>query len=143
MSKELTVIEQREVEFYDDQIVAVLVDEDGRRAAYIPIRPMTRLLGVNWDGQRRRILRDPVSSTVVKGVVVTTTPGALCAWGSRHTAYQQMQVFPMVSRAAAQQQVEKIVARQVRRGYRVVVSSGITLDMEADAVAKTLLPVRE
>lgn len=70
--KALVPVEEKEVEFYGDEITALRI-EDG--TVYVPIRPICRLLGVNWDGQRRRILRDPVLSEEVKGVVVTTTPG--------------------------------------------------------------------
>jgi len=70
--KALVPVEEKEVEFYGDEITAVRAT-DG--TIYIPIRPICRLLGLNWDGQRRRILRDPVLAEEAKGVVVSTTPG--------------------------------------------------------------------
>lgn len=70
--KALTPIEQKQVEFYGDELTAVRA-ADG--SIYVPVRPICRLLGLNWDGQRRRILRDAVLSEEVQGVVVTTTPG--------------------------------------------------------------------
>jgi hypothetical protein len=68
----LVPIEERQVEFYGDELTAVRTS-DG--TVYVPIRPICRLLGLNWDGQRRRIQRDAVLSQEAKGVVVTTTPG--------------------------------------------------------------------
>lgn len=70
--KALVPIEEKEVEFYGDEITAVRA---ANGIVYIPIRPICRLLDINWDGQRRRILRDPVLAEEAKGVVVTTTPG--------------------------------------------------------------------
>lgn len=71
--KALAPIEEKEVEFYGDDITAVRT-ADGN--IYVPIRPICRLLGLNWDGQRRRILRDSVLDGEARGVVVTTTQGS-------------------------------------------------------------------
>jgi hypothetical protein len=72
-SKALMPIEEKQVEFYEDELTAARV-EGG--TVYMPIRPIRRLLGLNWDGQRRRILRDAVLSEEVQGIVVTTTPSS-------------------------------------------------------------------
>jgi hypothetical protein len=71
MSKDLQVIDQKTVLFYEDEITAVRV-ADG--TIYVPIRPICDHLGVNWSGQYKRIQRDPILSDVVSGVVVTPTP---------------------------------------------------------------------
>lgn len=65
----------REVEFYGDQIVAVLVAAPGqaRPAIYVPVRPLCEYIGVSWSGQRERIMRDPVLSEVSEFVRVTRT----------------------------------------------------------------------
>lgn len=70
MSEEtgLTVVEQREVIFYGDELTAFRV-EDG--SVYVPIRPICERLGVDWSSQRQRIHRDPVLARYF--VVVTTT----------------------------------------------------------------------
>ncbi len=68
----LMVVEQKEVVFYDDGIVAVRV-ADG--TVYVPIRPICSLLGIDWAGQRRRINRDAVLSEVMRSVDVTSTEG--------------------------------------------------------------------
>jgi predicted DNA-binding WGR domain protein len=62
----------------------------------------------------------------------------LCAWGSRQTAYQQTRVFPMASQVAAEKQVNKIVASKIKRGYRVIVASGIDLAAAAADVPAVL-----
>lgn len=71
---DLTVIEQREVAFYDDTVTAVLVEDDGRRGVLVPLGPICDTLGVAWHGQRERIGRDPVLSKYLQGVRVTRTP---------------------------------------------------------------------
>ena len=67
---ELAIVEQREVTFYGDELVAVKV-ADGQ--VYVPVRPLCELLGVSWTGQRRRINRDDVLSDVTRSVNVTFT----------------------------------------------------------------------
>ncbi len=71
--KQLTVIEQREITFYDDQVIAVKVEDE---QIYVPIRPICDLIGIDSASQRRRIDRDLVLSEVVKLCdVVTTSQG--------------------------------------------------------------------
>lgn len=72
MSEEsgLAVIEQKRVEFYGDEIVAIRA-ENG--TVYVPVRPICDLLGIDWSGQRQRIMRDPVLSQVSMSVGVITT----------------------------------------------------------------------
>lgn len=69
----LAPIEQREIDFYDDRIVAVLVDVPGKTEPdiYVPVRLLCQFLGVDWSGQRQRIMRDPVLSSVARIVGVT------------------------------------------------------------------------
>jgi hypothetical protein len=76
MSKNTALIplEQKTVVFYDDEVTAVLVEQDGRQTVYVPIRPICEFLGVDWRSQYSRIRRDPVLSKYFTGVVITTTP---------------------------------------------------------------------
>lgn len=61
------------VNFYEDEITAVVEVEDGRRVVYVPLRPLCDYLGVSWSAQYERIQRDPVLSEVVMSVRVTRT----------------------------------------------------------------------
>lgn len=71
MSEEALVpVEQKEVLFYEDTIVAVRV-ADG--TVYVPVRPLCELLGVSWTDQRRRINRDAVLSQEMHSVNVMFT----------------------------------------------------------------------
>lgn len=70
----LTILEQREVNFYDDLIVAILVQEEsGQQVAYVPIRPICDLMGVDRSAQQRRVQRDPVLSQVSKTIPVRSS----------------------------------------------------------------------
>ena len=72
-SKSLVPVEQKEVMFYEDTIVAVRLT-DGN--VYVPIRPICDNLGVTLAGQRERINRDPVLAEVITSVSVTLTQQA-------------------------------------------------------------------
>lgn len=72
----LAAPEQREVAFYDDRVVAVLIPSGtgDKPAVFVPIRPICDQLGISWPAQFERIKRDPVLSEVSQGVRVTRTP---------------------------------------------------------------------
>lgn len=69
----LIPIEQKLIDFYDDEITAVLVEVDDRQQVYIPIRPICDYLGLSWSGQRERINRDPILLEAKRFVRVTRT----------------------------------------------------------------------
>ena len=85
MSEEqaLIPIEERQVDFYGDDIIAVLVGVNGEEHVYIPVRPICTYLGLSWSGQSERIKRDLVLSEEARFVRVTRTnlggnPNILC-----------------------------------------------------------------
>lgn len=70
----LVPLEEREVDFYGDRIVAVeVIGESGEPDIYIPVRPLCEFLGLNWSAQFRRIQRDPVLVAQARSVAVTAT----------------------------------------------------------------------
>jgi hypothetical protein len=69
-SKSLVPIEQKEVMFYEDSIVAVRLPDS---SIFIPVKPICDLLGVDWGGQYRRIQRDPVLAEEIQRIDVTST----------------------------------------------------------------------
>ncbi len=72
MSKTFTVIEQKEVTFYDDQITAVRAN-DGH--IYVSIRHMCNGLGLNDRSQRRRIQNHTVLKKGYSSGVIMTPEG--------------------------------------------------------------------
>ena len=72
----LEPIEEREIEFQGDSVLAVLVEseEEGRApSVYVPLRPICERLGVAWAAQLRRINRSDVLSKMTRSVTVTVT----------------------------------------------------------------------
>jgi len=70
----LTPVEQKTIIFYDDELTAVRVEQEGSSAVYVPVRRLADNLGLDWRSQLRRIQRDNVLAEAVKGVVIMTTP---------------------------------------------------------------------
>ena len=73
-STALVPVEEKVVEFYEDEVMAVAVEVEGRRRIYVPIRPIVEYLGLDISGQLQRIRRDAILSDAIAGVVITTTP---------------------------------------------------------------------
>lgn len=69
----LAPIDQRVIDFYGDEVLGVLIEQAGERRIYVPIRPICRYLGLDWSGQRQRIMRDDVLADETRLVVVTPT----------------------------------------------------------------------
>jgi len=70
----LTPLEQREVEFYGDNLLAIRAN-DGH--VYVAIKQMCDALGIDGQGQRRRMERHVVISKGLKGIDKLSTPGGL------------------------------------------------------------------
>ncbi len=82
---ELVPVEQKEVEFYGDAIIAVRTS-DG--SVHVPVRPVCDLLGVNWTAQYRRINRDAVLSEGMSSVEITAQEG-------KRMVARKMQCLPL------------------------------------------------
>lgn len=117
----LAPIEQREIEFYNDRIVAVLVDVPGREQPdiFVPVRPLCEFLGVAWSPQLRRLRRDPVLTECVKGVTVTVTPG-----GAQEMACLPIDLVPGwlfgISAARVKPELREKIIRYQRECFRVL-----------------------
>jgi hypothetical protein len=73
-NRALVPVEERTVDFYGDEITAVLIQIEDKSQIYIPIKPISDYLGLSWSGQFERIKRDPVLSEVIQGIRVTRIP---------------------------------------------------------------------
>ena len=87
MSKDLTVIDQREVTFYDDQLTAVRAD-DGQ--VYVSVRHMCDALGLAQRGQVLRIKRNEILEEGYKGGIMMITPG-----GRQRTGMLRVDLVPL------------------------------------------------
>jgi hypothetical protein len=50
--------------------MAVLVESDGLKQVFIPVRPTCDYLGLSWAGQRQRIHRDEILEEVSSECVI-------------------------------------------------------------------------
>ena len=82
----LIPIEQKEVLFYGDTLIAVRALSANAKDSqiYVPIKPISDALGLNWSGQHARINRDEVLSQeaalirIDTGNIVGGRPDQLC-----------------------------------------------------------------
>lgn len=68
----LVPIEEKSIDFYGDTVFAILVEKDGEKEVYVPIKPISDALGLDWSGQYQRIQRDAELSEVCELIGVTT-----------------------------------------------------------------------
>jgi len=88
MSDESTAfvaIQERGVDFHGDEILATLVEVEGIRQVYIPLRPICDYLGLDWSAQLQRLKRDAVLSEVMSSVVITPTLVSEQGYKQRYT----------------------------------------------------------
>jgi len=65
-----------QIDFYGDSLLVVLVEINEERQAVIPLRQFCDYLGVNWSGQRQRLLRDEeLAEEVVSVAIIATQTG--------------------------------------------------------------------
>lgn len=64
-------IREQAIDFYGDTIYAVLVEKDGEQRVYVPIKPISDALGLDWSAQYRRIQRDDELSEVSELIAIT------------------------------------------------------------------------
>jgi hypothetical protein len=141
MGKALAVVEQKVVQFYGDELIAIRA-QDG--AVYVPVRPICDLLGVDWSSQRQRIARDPVLAEVIKPcVVVTTTQG-------QPDQRREMLALPLdyvsgflfgINASRAKEEVRERLIRYQRECYQVLAEAfqegRLTTDPTLDELLKS------
>lgn len=133
----LMPVEERTVEFYGDEIKgAVVIHAPSDRVVYVPIRPLCDFLGINWDGQRQRLQRDPVLSAETQSVIINTPGGP-----------QESICLPLdmlngwlfgISAGRVKEEIRDRVIRYQRECYRVLAEA-----FQAPTVADPLAQVEE
>lgn len=83
MENKLAVVEQKEVNFYDDDLIAVLA-EDGR--VYVSFRHLCDALGLNRSTQVRKVRDHEILNEGYKGGVIMTPPSKDGKGGGRQQA---------------------------------------------------------
>jgi hypothetical protein len=72
-SQAIIPVDERAIDFYGDEVMGVIIEEDGERRIFVPVRPICDYLGLSWAGQRERIMRDDVLAESIRSVRVTRT----------------------------------------------------------------------
>ncbi len=83
METSLKVIEQKEIPFYDDELIAVR-SEDGK--VYVSVRHLCEALGLDRRGQVRRLQRNEILTEGYKGGVIMSPPSPSGVGGGRQRA---------------------------------------------------------
>lgn len=133
----LQPVEQKDVLFYEDEIVAVKLADS---SIYVPVKPICDLLGVDWAGQYRRIQRDPVLSTESQRIDVTSTRRGTQPMICLPLDYLSGFLFGLNANRVKEELREKVILYQ-RECYRVLAEAfqegRLTADPTFDELLKT------
>jgi hypothetical protein len=120
----LIPIEERSVQFYEDEIVAVLVRINDQLVVYVPLRPLCRYLGLAWTGQHDRVRRDPVLSEALKSVRVTRTDSQGSKRGDPDVLCLPLEYIPGwlfgISSSRVKPELQERIIRYQRECFRVL-----------------------
>jgi len=145
-SKALVPIEEKQVDFYGDNIPAVLVqaDQEGDSLIYVPLRPLCDFLGLNWSAQTRRLRRDAVLTEMTSTVAVTATDGRQRNMLCLPLDYLNGWLFGVNASRVNESMRDKVIRYQ-RECYRILAEAFIDRPLPAGAPDSmtTLLQVRE
>ncbi len=145
----LTIIEQRTVIFYDDEITAVLIEVEGRQSIYVPVRPICDFLGVSWQGQNRRIKGDEVLSGMSMSVNITLTD---IEPSSRRPKTSRMLCLPLefingflfgINPKRVKPEVKENLIRYQMECYRVLADAFLQQGTAVSNTEASLIQVRE
>ena len=134
-TKDLQTIEQKQVEFYGDELTAVRAD-DGH--VYVSTAQMCNSLGIDVQAQTRRIRRQGVLADGFQGVANLATPGG------RQTAYMlRVDLIPLwlsgIRTAAVSENVRPKLERFQREAAKVLWEAFQEGRLTADPVFDELL----
>ena len=119
ISTALVPVQQRQVDFYGDEIVAVMIDEGEESQVYVPLRPIVEYLGLTWQGQWERVKGDEILAEVVRSVRVTLTEAGSRTLLCLPLDYLSGWLFGIEARRVKPELKEKIL-RYRRECYRVL-----------------------
>jgi hypothetical protein len=71
--KELVPLQVRQIDFYGDEITAVVLEQNGRQGVSVPLRPICEYLGLSWSSQLQRLREDEVLSEALSSVLLSNT----------------------------------------------------------------------
>jgi len=141
--KELSIIEQKTVMLYDDELIAIRAD-DGH--IYVSLRHLCEALGLARQGQVRRIRDNDILSEGYKGGNILLPPSLTGRGGGRQKAgLLRVDLVPLwltgVSINAVKEEVQDKLKRFQREAAKVLWEAfqegRLTADLEFDALIET------
>jgi hypothetical protein len=113
---ELTVIEQREVSFYEDELLAVRAD-DG--AVYVAIRQLCDALGVDRRGQVRRIKdHDVLAEGYRRGGLISPPSTSGRGGGLQKATFLRVDLVPLWLSGISPNRIKEEVRSKLKRFQR-------------------------
>ncbi|NPV72303.1 MAG: phage antirepressor N-terminal domain-containing protein [Pelotomaculum sp.] len=70
-TKDMQVLTVQKVRFYDDELMAAVVEKDGKQEIYVAVKPICEKFGLSWPRQFRKIKGHSVFS---EGIALMATP---------------------------------------------------------------------
>ncbi|MCL4805286.1 MAG: ORF6C domain-containing protein [Anaerolineae bacterium] len=130
----LTVVEQREVNFYEDELTAVRAD-DGQ--IYVSIKSLCEALGITTAPQARRIKRTGILETGFKGITILVTPG-----GSQTAGMLRVDLVPLfltgisvkAVKEAARPKLERFQREAAKVLWEAFQQGRLTVDLDFDTL---------
>jgi hypothetical protein len=119
----LTPEEIKTVDFYGDPITGALVHIEGEARIFVPLRPLTRFLGLNWSAQYRRALRDEILAPEIRGVAIMATPAdGSPSGGTQETLCLPLDLLPGwlfgITTSKVKEEYREKITRYRRECYR-------------------------
>jgi hypothetical protein len=141
----LRVIEQKEVEFYGDELTAVRA-ADGH--IYVSVRHLCDALGIDRVSQTRRIKRQEMLDAGYAGGVILTPPGAGGGGGQQQAGLLRVDLVPLfltgISIKAVRDEVQPKLKRFQQEAAKVLWEAfqegRLTADPDFDALLETADP---
>ena len=146
--KALVPVEQKTVLFYEDEITAIVIDEEGRQQIYVPLRPICEYLGLAWSSQLRRTRNDAVLAQEMTSVLISTRKSDDSTLGPKTST---MICLPLdmingwlfgINANRVRDDLRERLIRYQQDCYRVLAQAFLSPPARPDA-STTLLQVRE
>lgn len=142
MERKLTVVEQKEVTFYDDELIAVRA-ADGQ--IYVSLRHLCEAIGVARQGQVRRIQEHHVLAKGYAGGNIMLPPGAKGGGGRQRAGLLRVDLVPLWLSGIDTKRVKPQVREKLEKYQEEVAAvlweafqeGRLTSELEFDALMET------
>lgn len=92
--KALIPLQESQMNFHGDMLLVALIEVDGERQAVVPLRQFCDYLGVDWSGQRQRLLRDEELVEEIVSVAITPTQTGRRGYYNRPVLCLPLEMLP-------------------------------------------------